>query len=191
MNEFHNYAWCHAVTGITSEHPLAEGGGDDKKHIHVFRSFASMRSRNRRKSKTFLTYDARKTAARGAYMTRTSEGVSRYARARACVHVASARTIREIAQGSLIPADCALFVAVVQATAKKKATWPRGSDRGQLPPLPLPPFSMPTYFASVEFFLIELGTHRLRMRRKWNVSEGTPFLCATDVEPTSCISLSV
>lgn len=37
----------------------------------------------------------------------------------ACVHVASARTIREIAQGSLIPVDCALFVAVVQAAAKK------------------------------------------------------------------------
>lgn len=133
-----------------------------------------MRSRNRRAPVINQRHSSRVTREKQllsrAYMTRPSEGVSRYARARACVHVASARTIREIAQGSLIPVDCALFVAVVQAAAKKSnLTVDPTVDSCLLFPFPPPLFlltCLPTYFASVEFFLIELGTHRLRMRRK-------------------------
>lgn len=72
-------------------------------------------ARNPRKSKAFLSrfLTREKTA---AYIRRR-EPICRYARA--CARV-SPRTMCEIAQESLIPADCAHFVAVVQVTVVKK-----------------------------------------------------------------------
>lgn len=156
---------------------VSEGQGD-KNHpcIPAFHSRACKvaivpRECNRRKSKAFLSCDAGKTAARARY-----DDDVRGRGADICTHIRTrlcANNMRDSTRLANSDRLCSLLVAVVHAAAKK-ATWPRGFDRGQLSPFSPSPSIL--FRASVEFFFIELGTHRLRMRRKWNVSEGVLFV---------------